>query len=168
MPRLAKVSAPRAVTVTQRLFKRWMYRCVLVPKKTFKAVPAVAPLPVVVTVGGERFESTLTSNGPNDYLLIVPMAYLRALGLSVGDRISLSLAPDLERKAPPPPPDFQAFLRAQPALAAEYERMTVASKRQTVKYVDGVINEASRQTRFEITAERLRQRIERRARKARN
>ena len=169
MPRSPAAATPKPAVVTAEIFKRWMHWCVQVPKRAFKVNPPIVPLPVVVDLGkGDRFESTLSSQSPEAYVLVIPVAFLRDRGLSTGDSITLRLEPELSRTAPQPPSDFLAYLRAQPALAAEYAKMTVASQRQVVKYVDGAVNELSRQSRFERMGERLRDRIERRKRKVRN
>lgn len=164
----AKTMKPRAVTVTAQLFKRWTYRCILVPKAAFKVKPPIVPLPVVVTLAGDRFESTLSSQSPKDYYMVVPVGYLKPRGLEAGDSVTLRLEPDLGRTAPPLPRDAETYLRAQPALSAEYARMPVASRRQIVKYIEGVANEASRRARIETLGERLRERLDRRRRKSRN
>jgi len=170
MPKLSegKSLGPKRATVKAALFQHWRYRCVRIPKAAFKVNPPIVPLPVVVTLGKDRFESTLSSKGPKDYYLVVPVAYLKERGLGIGDSIQLTLEPDLDRPAPPLPLDWDRFLKAQPALAAEYARMPIASQRQIVKYIEGVANEASRASRIEVMGERLRTRIERRNRKRRN
>lgn len=161
-PSKGKSVARKRVVLTATLFKHWMYRCIRVPKAAFGIDPPIVPLPVVVSLGEDRFESTLSSKGPDDYYLVVPVAYLKARALEVGDPIRLALEPDLERAAPALPRDLDAYLKAQPALAAEFGRMPIASQRQLVKYIESVANEVSRQSRLEVLGERLRQRLSRR------
>ena len=148
---------PKNARHTAVLFKRWIYQCVLIPKRLFGVNPPIVPLPVVVRAGREVFESTLSSQSPDDYLLVVPKAYLRSLALEAGDKISLILEPDLGRRAPDLPAEAERYLR-EVGLLEEYRRLTIASQRQTVKYLLGVANERGRMNRLEITAERLRAR----------
>jgi hypothetical protein len=150
-------ASPGNAKHTGILFKRWIHSCVLVPKRLFGLKPPIVPLPVVVRAGREVFESTLSSQSPDDYVLVVPKEYLRALALEAGDKISLILEPDLGRTAPDLPAEAARYLR-EAGLLEEYRRMTIASQRQTVKYLLGVANELGRMNRLEVTAERLRAR----------
>lgn len=149
----------RKATIEAVIFKRWIQHCVRIPKKSFGIDPPIVPLPVVVRLGRDAYESTLSSQDRANYNLVVPVAFLRDRGLGVGDALTLVVEPDLGRQAPELPPDFETFLRQNGALFQEFKRMTIASQRQIVKYVSTVASERARVTRMEVMAERLRDRI---------
>ena len=134
-----------------------MYRCILIPKKLFGVDPAVVPLPVVIRLGQDAFESTLTSQDKDHYYLVVPVAYLRERKLEVGDTLRVVVEPDLGRKAPELPAVMARYFRDEPGRRALFQAQTIASQRQIVKYVCGTSNPSSQLNRLEKISDRLRE-----------
>jgi hypothetical protein len=140
------------------VFKRWVMRCIAVPKAALKAHAQQTHVPVLVALGGESWDSTLAPHDERHWLLVIPSAVLKAAGRAVGDTVSIDLAFDPQRAAPALPPDFERALSARPGLLKKFREQTVAYQRQIVRYIDRGKSPDTREKYIETFIERLNER----------
>lgn len=141
--------------IKAQVFKRWVMRCALVPKRALKAQADVAHVPVLVTLGGQAWESTLAPHDEAHWVLVIPAAVLKASGKAVGDELRLTIEHDPGRSAPELPADFEGALAARPGMLRKFRAMTVAGQRQVVRYVEKCKSADVREKAIEVMIERL-------------
>ena len=132
------------------IYGKGVQRCVDVPKTELpKTLRNATRPPVVVTLGGLVFESTLLPRDAQHFQLVVPMAVLRKLRCDRHDTIEFALRPDSRREAPAVPVELVAALRVNPRARRVFEAQTIAMRRQMVRFIDSARAESTRLTRTE-------------------
>jgi Bacteriocin-protection, YdeI or OmpD-Associated len=144
------------------IFKRWIMRCVAVPKAALKAQAQLTHPPVIVTLlmsdaKGEKetWDTTLAPQDAAHWALVIPVALLKARGLEVGSEVQLEIEYDPERAPPEMPADIEAALRARPGVYARFRSITVPWQRQMIRYVDKGKSPDTREKYIEILIERV-------------
>jgi bifunctional DNA-binding transcriptional regulator/antitoxin component of YhaV-PrlF toxin-antitoxin module len=141
--------------VAGTIYRKGIQRCLDVPKSVFTTSSAEPRPPVVVTIGGQMFESTLLPRDARNFQLVIPMAILRKLGRDAGDVLKIGLRHDKKREAPAVPSELLAALRLQPLARKVFEAQTVAMKRQIARFIDSGRAESTRLARAETLVLRL-------------
>jgi hypothetical protein len=155
-------SRVHAITVAATLFRRRTLFVVLAPKRRFPAEVRAARLPVGVTIGGRRFETTLLPHSGRSYLLVVPGPIVRGMGARPGDKLTFAVALDLDRVSPAMPPELVGALQEIGLGPRAFDRLTIAYQREAVRYVDEGRTPESRQRRAESFSRRIAEYLERR------
>jgi hypothetical protein len=140
------------------IFKRWIMRCVAVPKAALKAQAQLTHPPVIVTLlEGEKetWDTTLAPQDAAHWALVIPVALLKARGLEVGSEVQLEIEYDPERAPPEMPADIETALRARPGVYARFRSITVPWQRQMIRYVDKGKSPDTREKYIEILIERV-------------
>lgn len=130
------------------IYKIWMMRYVDVPEdvglalarefaagpggKRGKALPK--HIPVIAASNGRSTRTTLVPGGAGRYRLQVNSTLRKAARADVGEVIGISLELDLASRELPVPSELAAALKTRPRLKKEFDRMTVAGRRQFVRY----------------------------------
>jgi hypothetical protein len=148
------------------IFKRWVMRCVAVPKRALKPQAALTHVPVWVRMGDELWDSTLAPHDAQHWVLVIPSAILKSQGLNVGDEAVLEVQFDDQRAAPELPEDLQAALSARPGLMQKFRAMSVSYQRQAVRYIDRSKSPDTREKYIEIFIERVCEAADKRAAQA--
>jgi len=130
------------------IYKIWMMRYVDVPEdvglalaresaggsggKRGKALPK--HIPVIATSNGRSTRTTLVPGGAGRYRLQVNATLRRAARADVGEVIGVALKLDLASRELPVPSELVNALKTRPRLKKEFDGMTVAGRRQFVRY----------------------------------
>lgn len=130
------------------IYKIWMMRYVDVPEdvglalarestrgsggKRGKALPK--HIPVMATSNGRSTRTTLVPGGAGRYRLQVNATLRKAARADVGEVIGIALELDLASRELPVPSELADALKTRPRLKKEFDRMTVAGRRQFVRY----------------------------------
>jgi hypothetical protein len=145
------------------IFKRWVMRCVAVPKSALRPQAALSHVPVWVRIGGELWDSTLAPHDAQHWVLVVPSAILKSQGLNVGDEAVLDVRFDDARGAPELPDDLHAALQARPGLMQKFRAMSVSYQRQAVRYIERGKSADTREKYIEIFIEQVCEAADKRA-----
>jgi uncharacterized protein YdeI (YjbR/CyaY-like superfamily) len=113
-------------------------------------------LRVKVEVGGEVFRTSLFADANRGgHFVLVNKKMQRAAGAKVGAMVDFVVAPDLEERTPPVPPELAKLLKTEKKLAKWYQGLSEPRRWEIAKWIDGVKSTEARQRRAEQIAERL-------------
>lgn len=113
-------------------------------------------LRVKVEVGGEVFRTSLFADANRGgHFVLVNKKMQRAAGAKVGAMVDFVVAPDLEERTPPVPPELAKLLKTEKKLAKWYQVLSEPRRWEIAKWIDGVKSTEARQRRAEQIAERL-------------
>ena len=107
-----------------------------VPADVVEALGAGKRPPVVVTVNGFEYRSTVAPMG-GKYLLPFSAARRRESGIKGGDAIDVELTVDTAPRIVDVPADLQAALDASPAAADAWEKLSYSNRKAQVESVLG-------------------------------
>ncbi|MGH9597821.1 MAG: YdeI/OmpD-associated family protein, partial [Edaphobacter sp.] len=113
-------------------------------------------LRVKVEVGGEVFRTSLFAYaGRRGHFVLVNKKMQKAAGAGKGAMVDFTIAPDLEERKPPVPPELAKLLKMQKRLAKWFEGLSEPTRWEIAKWIDGVKGAEARRRRAEQMAERL-------------
>ncbi len=129
-------------------------RCVDVPAVVGRALGIDRRAPVRARILGIEFDSTLLPSRDGGHRLFVPSSVWKTRGIAVGDALPV----EVWRVPESPvilPPELAPFARSTPAVAAAYDRITPADRRQIAKYLQAARSVEALQRRAAEIAKRL-------------
>jgi hypothetical protein len=121
-------------------------------------VPAVfgkARAPVMGTINGHPFRSTVAVYGGRSYLP-VNRALRQAAGVAAGDVVVIELEADDRPRTVDPPPDLAAALAADPGARAAFDGLSYTHQREYAEWVAEARRETTRRRRVAQAVEMLR------------
>jgi len=149
-----------------KIYKVGVIRYVDVPADASRALGAgTAHLPVRGEVEGMPVRTTLVSRGRGCYRMAIHSDVRKKLKVDVGAFVEIALERDDESREPALPPALVLALRQSPKAQAEFRRMTTALRRQVVRYLISVKQQATLERRVEKFTQRLEQMSRDRAKK---
>jgi len=130
------------------IYKIWMIHYVDVPKevgltlakqfaaKSHRSGKKALPkhIPVVAISNNRSTRTTLVPGGAGRYRLQVNSTLRNAAHAGAGEVIGVALALDLASRELSVPPELADALKARPRLKKEFERLTVAARRQFIRW----------------------------------
>lgn len=116
--------------------------------------PKMIRLRVCGEVNGAPFRTSLFADEAGFYLM-VNRTTQRSAGVACGDKVEISLEPDLQPRPVELPDELAALLDDEPGLRSWYDALSESMRREIGKWVLGVKSEASRLRRAQQMAERL-------------
>jgi len=153
-----------------KIYKVGIIRFVDVPAEVSQAIGDRAThVPVMGEVEGVPLRSTLVSRGKGCYRLAIHGDIRKKLRVDAGAVVELAIQRDEESREPVLPPALVLALRNSPSAQTEFRRMTTALRRQVVRYLTCVKQQATverRVAKFVRMIEHRRQTKPQRARKA--
>ena len=142
--------------ITGTIYRKTIQRCVDVPKDALpRSLQCETRPPVIVTIDGRMFESTLLPRDSAHFQLVVPMAILRELRRDTGDSIAFLVKHDPTRQAPEVPDELFAVLRGNPRARQVFAGLSISLQRQIVRFIDSARSESTRLNRAERMTARL-------------
>ena len=114
-----------------------------VPAEVVEGLGAGKRPPVVVTVNGYEYRSTVAPMG-GKYLLPFSAARRKESGIKGGDAIDVELTVDTAPRTVEVPEDLQAALTASPAAADAWEKLSYSNRKAQV---ESVLGAKARETR---------------------
>jgi hypothetical protein len=149
-----------------KIYKVGVIRYVDVPADASRALGAgTAHLPVRGEVEGMPVRTTLVSRGRGCYRMALHSDVRKKLKVDVGAFVEIALERDDESREPALPPALVLALRQSPKAQAEFRRMTTALRRQVVRYLISVKQQATLERRVGKFTQRLEQMSRDRAKK---
>jgi len=143
-----------------KIYKVGIIRYVDVPLSVSRAIGGGAThVPVVGEVGGVPLRTTMVSRGKGCYRVAIHGDIRKKLRADAGAMVEIALQRDEEPREPVLPPALVLALRNAPRAQAEFLRMTMALRRQIVRY----ITSAKQQSTLERRAVTVLRRLEERA-----
>jgi len=149
-----------------RIYKVGLIRYVDVPPDVSRALGAGRThVPVEGEVEGTPVRTTLVSRGKGCYRLAIHGDTRQRLKVDAGAVVEVALCRDEASREPVLPPAMMLALRDAPKAQAEFRRMTTALRRQIVRYVTQVKQQATLERRVAGLMRNLEKRAREHARK---
>ncbi len=149
-----------------RIYKVGVIRYVDVPAEVSREIAAGAVnVAVQGTVEGMALRTTLVPRGRGCHRLAIHGEIRKKLRVDAGAVVEVALERDEEPREPVVPPALALTLRLAPRAQAEFRGMTTALRRQIVRFVTDVKQEATRERRARTMVRRLEERAEKKARR---
>ena len=128
---------------------------IAVPDEVVDALGAGKKPPVVVTINGASYRSTIAVMGGR--CMVGVSAENRALtGVAAGDEVDVQLTLDAAPRTVEVPDDFAAALAGEPAARAFFDGLPVSQRKWHVLNVEGAKTAETRQRRVDKSMELLR------------
>ena len=139
-----------------RIYKVGIIRYVDVPAEISRALDvAEAHIPVRGTVEGLPLVTTMVSRGKGTYRVAIHGDIRKKLRVDAGAIVEVVLYHDEESREPILPPAMVLALRHSPKAQAIFRGMTVALRRQIVRYIVAVKQQATLERRVAGIVRRL-------------
>lgn len=119
-----------------------------VPPEVVAALGSTKKPPVVVTIAGHRYRSTVASMG-GVYLVGVSAENRAAAGVAAGDEIEVELQPDTAPREIEVPADLAAALAGDDPARARFEGLSYSAKRGLVDPIRQAKTPETRQRRID-------------------
>jgi hypothetical protein len=131
-----------------QIYKVGIIRYVDVPAEISRRLEAKeAHMAVRGTVEGVPLVSTMVSRGKGCHRLAIHGDIRKKLRVDAGAVVEIALERDRESREPVLPPAMALALRQSPKAQAQYRGMTVALRRQVVRYITAVKQQATLERR---------------------
>jgi hypothetical protein len=141
-----------------RIYKVGIIRYVDVPKEISKEIEATAAhVAVRGTVEGVPLVTTMVSRGKGCHRLAIHGDIRKKLRVDAGAVVEIALERDEESREPILPPALVVALRQSPEAQEQFRGMTVALRRQIVRYITAVKQQATLERRVKGMVRRLAQ-----------
>ena len=113
------------------------------PKTVFGKVRA----PVKVTVNGYTFRSTIARMGGQTFIPF-RRSHREAASVAAGDRVSVKIESDTERRSVQVPRDLAKALRAEPSIWRQWHALSYTDQKECVESVESAKKPETRQRRL--------------------
>jgi predicted RNA-binding protein with TRAM domain len=110
--------------------------------------------PVLVTVNGYTYRSTIAVYGGHSYLP-VNREHREKAGVAPGDTVTVELTSDADSRQVHVPDDLQAALDGDSAVRARFDALSYSHRREYVIWVEGAKRPETRKRRISQTVQRL-------------
>jgi hypothetical protein len=142
-----------------RIYKVGLIRFVGVPPEISRALAdGAANVPVEGTVEGIPLKTTLVPQGKGCHRLAIHSEIRKKLRIDAGAIVEAALQLDEESREPALPPALTLTLRNAPKAQATFRSMTIALRRQIVRYLINVKQKATLERRIAVFVRRLERR----------
>lgn len=126
-----------------------------VPEEVVRGLGAGKRFPVLVTIKGHTYRSTVASMG-GEYKIPVSSENRQKAGVSAGDQVDVDIALDNQPREVTVPDDLSAALASDDAAARFFEGLTYSQKKAYVFWIEEAKRAETRQQRVTRTVEALR------------
>jgi hypothetical protein len=145
-----------------RIYKLGIIRFVDVPAEVSREIAGgAANVAVQGTAEGVPLRTTLVPRGRGCHRLAIHGEIRKKLRVDAGAVVEAALERDEEPREPAVPPALAMALRLAPRAQAEFRRVTTALRRQIVRFVTAVKQEATKERRAQMVVRLLMKRVER-------
>jgi hypothetical protein len=142
-----------------KIYKVGLIRYVDVPAAVSLALKATeAFVPVRGMVEGVPLLTTLVSRGKGVHRVAIHSDIRKKLRVDAGAIVEVALERDNEPREPALPPVLALALRQSPRAGAHFRGMSVALRRQIVRYLTSVKQQATLERRVVVFVRRMEQR----------
>jgi hypothetical protein len=127
-----------------------------VPDEIIEALGGGKRPPVVVTISGHTFRTTIAPMG-GQYLLGLNAENRAAAGAAAGDELDVEIALDSAPREITVPDDLAAALNADVKASATFDALAYTHRKEWVRWVEEAKKPETRQARLVKTVEALRE-----------
>jgi Bacteriocin-protection, YdeI or OmpD-Associated/Domain of unknown function (DUF1905) len=150
--------------------KIWIMRCIDVPRDISRAIrksvgAKALHVPVRGWIEGLPFRNTLVPRGGGSFRMHVHSSIWRKLRIDAGAAVEVHLSLDTEPPRAILPPDLAAALTDAPYALATFNALTVAFRRQIVRYLEAAKRSQTRDKRVQLIVRRMLERVAKSRRK---
>jgi len=150
-----------------KIYKVGIIRYVDVPADVSRVLgEGTTHVPVLGEVEGVPVRTTLVSRGRGCYRIAIHSDIRKKLKVDAGAFVEIALERDEESREPALPLALVLALRQSPKAQAEFRRMTTALRRQVVRYLTSVKQQATLERRVSKFTQRLEQMSRNRVKKS--
>jgi Bacteriocin-protection, YdeI or OmpD-Associated/Domain of unknown function (DUF1905) len=128
-----------------------------VPLEVMAALDGRKRVPVVVTINGHSYRSTVVPYTGEPAMLPLAAVHREAAGVRAGEEIEVTLEVDNEPRVAEIPPELAEALAADPAAAAFFATLSYSNKRVFTLNVEGTSNPETKARRVAKAIELLRE-----------
>ena len=125
-----------------------------VPDDIIEALGGGKRPPVVVTIGGHTFRTTIAPMG-GQFLLGVNAENRAAAGAAAGDELDVEIALDTAPREITAPDDLAAALNADAKASATFDSLSYTHRKEWVRWIEEAKKAETRQARVEKTVATL-------------
>jgi hypothetical protein len=111
--------------------------------------------PVMVTVGGHRYRTTVARMGGR-FLVPLSAEHRAAAGVAAGDQVDVDIEPDTAPREVEVPADLTEALAGDETARAAFDGMSYTHRKEWVRWVEEAKKADTRATRLAKTVEALR------------
>jgi hypothetical protein len=123
-----------------------------------KATSGKARAPVIATINGHAFRSTVAVYGGR-YLLGLNREVREAATVQSGDGVVVDLEPDTAERTVEPPPELRATFADGPELGACFDGLSYTHRKEYVRWIEEAKRQETRKLRAAKAVEMLREGI---------
>jgi hypothetical protein len=120
-----------------------------------KEVFGAMKVPVKVQINEAEYRTTIFRMG-GKYMMAVPKVFRNAAGIKAGEKITVTLEKDTEKRTVEVPPDLAAAL-AKSRLSESFSKLSYTYQKEAVNSVSEAKREETRARRIEKTIEMLKE-----------
>jgi hypothetical protein len=120
-----------------------------------KEVFGAMKVPVKVQINEAEYRTTIFRMG-GKYMMAVPKVFRDAAGIKAGEKITVTLEKDTEKRTVEVPPDLAAAL-AKSRLSESFSKLSYTYQKEAVNSVSEAKREETRARRIEKTIEMLKE-----------
>ncbi len=125
-----------------------------VPESVVEALDAGKRIPVVVTLNGHSYRSSIVFY-TGRFLIALSAENRAAAGVAAGDEVEVEVELDDAPREVEVPAELAAALAAHPDAAARFEALSFTNKKRLATSVESAKTDATRQRRIEKALEEL-------------
>jgi hypothetical protein len=127
-----------------------------VPEEVVAALGAGQRPPVVVTINGYSYRTTVARMGGR-FLVGANAGHRANAGVSAGDHVDVGIVSDTGPREVAVPGDLAAALAKDAEASAAFERLSYTHRKEWVRWIEEAKRPETRQTRLVKTLEQLRE-----------
>ena len=120
---------------------------VVLPKAISAVFPRRGRTSVQGLIEGHRFQATLEPDGRLSHWLKVPATLMEEAGVTIGDTVTLDVAPAAAELEPSMPPELGDMLAASPRAKAVWDATTTVARIDWVHWIESARQAATRAKR---------------------
>jgi len=126
------------------------------PDSASKQLPSRGQVSVAGTINGHEFTYVIEPDGTFGHWLKLNSPVLKALGLQVGDKVSLQIEPTKKWPEPTIPADFSRALSKAPAHIQDlWEDITPMARWEWVRWINSTNVVPTRERRVEVSIAKM-------------
>jgi len=126
-----------------------------VPADVMSALGTAKRIPVVVTLGGHTYRSSVAPY-KGRLMISLSAANREAAGVSGGDEVEVALEPDTAPREVAVPADLAGALEGDPAAKARFDALSYSNQNRIVLSIESAKTEATRLRRIDAALTELR------------
>lgn len=127
---------------------------IVVPDDVVASLGSGKRPPVVVTVGGHSYRTTVASMGGR-FLVPLSAEHRTAAGVSAGDEVDVTIEPDTAPREVAVPDDLAAALAGNDAARTYFDTLAHSHRKEWVRWIEDAKKPETRATRLAKTVDAL-------------